>query len=254
MKKYFLILCCILTVVMMVGCNKNAKEKSNDVIETTSKIENQSDKEFAWKESITDESITEQVTLEESTTENSTEPISTEVKTEKATEKETEKVTTAHTVATTQAVTESITQKETEEQTTEKVTTPNPKTLLKTNNNYIIYIECYDVQVWEYGISFTEDGMFSSFLREAYMLESSWQGEKTEEYITYNGAKYYPVGAGGGGFYGTYSLTDEAINIVSDIGGSITFTMTTEGNIVVDSVNGINDMRFVVGNIFVLQK
>lgn len=107
----------------MVGCNNNAKEKSNDVIETTPEIENQSDKEIAWKESITDESTTEQETTEESTTENSTESIRTEDKTEKAIEKEKEKVTTAPTAAPTQAVTEPSTHRHTEAHTTEAVTT-----------------------------------------------------------------------------------------------------------------------------------
>lgn len=68
--------------------------------------------------------------------------------------------------------------------------------------------------------------------------------------------KYYPVGAGGGGFYGTYSLTDETINVEDDNmyngGGSIIFTMIAEGNIVVKSVNGVDDTRFKVGNEFIL--
>lgn len=261
MKKYSLILCCILTVVMMVGCNNNAKEKSNDVIETTPEIENQSDKEIAWKESITDKSTTEQETTEESTTENSTESIRTEDKTEKAIEKEKEKVTTAPTAAPTQAVTEPSTHRHTEAHTTEAVTTTdkttyNPRKYLKINSTYRLYVESYDVQVWVYDIIFKKDGKVDSFLSEAYMLESSWQGEKTENYITYKGKKYYPVGAGGGGFYGTYSLTDETINVEDDNmyngGGSIIFTMTAEGNIVVKSVNGVDDTRFKVGNEFIL--
>ena len=35
-------------------------------------------------------------------------------------------------------------------------------------------------------------------------------------------------------------------------GGSIIFTMTAEGNIVVKSVNGVDDTRFKVGNEFIL--
>lgn len=162
------------------------------MIETTPEIENQSDKEIAWKESITDESTTEQETTEESTTENSTESICTEDKTEKAIEKEKEKVTTAPTAAPTQAVTEPSTHRHTEAHTTEAVTTTdkttyNPRKYLKINSTYRLYVESYDVQVWVYDIIFKKDGKVDSFLSEAYMLESSWQGEKTENYITYKG-------------------------------------------------------------------
>lgn len=262
-RKYYLILSCIIAVFFMVGCSNNSTKKTDDVVETTSEIENESDKETDSEEATTDESTSEEVTSEEATTEIVTEPVSTEATTEKNTEKETEKVTTDSTSATTKVATETTTQKQTETHTTEKVTTTdktiyNPLNNLKMNATYRLYIECYDVQIWVYDILFSEDGKVNSFLSEAYMLESSWQGEKTEDFITYNSKKYYPVGAGGGGFNGTYSLTDETINVEDDNmyngGGSIIFTMTAEGNIVVKSVNGVDDTRFKVGNIFILVK
>ena len=259
-RKYYLILSCMIAL-LMVGCNNNAKEKNNDVIETTPEIENQSDKEIAWKESITDESTTEPAT-EAPTQAPSVKP--TEAPTQAPSVKPTEAPTQAPSVkptepsteAPTQAVTEQSTQGHTEAVTTTDKTTYNPRKYLKINSTYRLYVESQDVQVWVYDIIFKKDGKVDSFLSEAYMLESSWQGEKTENYITYKGKKYYPVGAGGDGFHGTYSLTDEMIKVIDDNmyndNGSIIFTMTAEGNIVVKSVNGMNYTRFEVGNEFIL--
>ena len=101
-RKYYLILSCLFTISLMVGCNNNSTEDTNSEIETTPTKE---------------QKTTEHETAEESTTENSTEPISTEVKIEKVAEKETEKVTTAPTVAPTQPQTETFKPTETQVQT-----------------------------------------------------------------------------------------------------------------------------------------
>lgn len=251
-RKYYLILCCMLAIFLMVGCGNNSTKKTDDVAETTSEIENESD-----KETHSEESTAEEVTSEEATTEIVTEPVSTETTTEKTTEK---------------ATTETTTQKQTEEQSTEKATTPNPKTLLKINEGtlmngrsdkiYYCWYKASDDLLLIYDLFFMTDGSCNSgvfgYYSESYMKNQGW--ELSDNFYEYDGVKYYAV-FGGGGYPTTYSLTEEKIIIEIDSDsysshGNVVLIMTTDGNIIVESAKGIDlskFSRFRVGNEFILK-
>lgn len=63
------------------------------------------------------------------------------------------------------------------------------------------------------------------------------------EHITYNGNKYYVAGGGGGG--GNYSLTDEKITLTGAF--EMVLTMTTDGKLVIETMNESDDF-FKVGD------
>ena len=66
--------------------------------------------------------------------------------------------------------------------------------------------------------------------------------------IVYGGKTWYELGGKGGG--GTYTLSDTTITV--DGGGKATFTMTTDGKLVVASNNGFFSSadKVAVGNTF----
>ena len=238
------IMCLLLTNVAACGTSNSKKSETEQKKESTGLVE-QIDKTNETTEKPT-EAPTQPVT--EKPTEAPTP--ATEKPTETPTQPVTEKPTEAPTPAPTQPVTEKATETPTED------TIFNPKTYLKMNSTYVLYLERYNVQRHKCCISFGEDGNVHAMVSEVYMLESSWEGEKTDDYIPYNGKKYYAVRAGGDGFDGTYSLTDKTIEVIDNNmygGGRMVFTMPSKDSIKVESVSGgIDYSYFTAGNIFVL--
>ena len=167
---------------------------------------------------------------------------------------ETEKSTEIPTEVPTEKPTEAPTEKPTEAPT--KNTMLNPEEHLKRGVAYLFYYELSDTQVEVHRIYFSEDGSDVSSSMNGYIIESSWEYEKSDNFITYNGEKYYSA-MWGILFEGTYNLTDKTIEVAVDDyygGGSITFKMLTEDSIVIESVDGLVDERFEVGKAFVLSE
>ena len=126
----------------------------------------------------------------------------------------------------------------------------NPKKSLKIGAKYRKYavndwdpsFEGEELQVITLSFSAGEMGMGVS----TYTLSSEFADPNYT--IVYGGKTWYELGGKGGG--GTYTLSDTTITV--DGGGKATFTMTTDGKLVVASNNGFFSSadKVAVGNTF----
>ncbi len=92
-------------------------------------------------------------------------------------------------------------------------------------------------------IKFKDNGEYS-YSMVPYLNDPYGEGE----FITYNGKKYYVAGGGGGG--GSYTLTDEKITLTGAF--EMELTMTTDGKLVVETMNKSDDF-FAAGDVLSVQ-
>lgn len=195
------------------------------------------------KKNKTEEQTTKEVTEVHTTTEEAIETPATEAPTEVATEKPTE----APTQAPTEKPTEAPTQAPTETPT--QASSFNPKEDFKPGMygfageaNW----EGYTDAIVVYGISFSEEGTIFGYVWGLYVREDDPSAELSSEVYHYNGAKYYRSSSamlGMDPMIGTYSLTDEAINVeytyISSTPCSGVFVMTSDKSIKSEEANPI---------------
>lgn len=228
-----------LSLAGVTACStSNSKKTESELNQESTSLEEQTGKENESTEKAT-----------EKETEKSTEK-PTETPTEKATEKPTEKATEAPAEKPTEAPTEEATEN----------TILNPKEYFKRGAEYLFYNKLSDTQIEVDRLYFSESsedcgGVNSSM--KGYLIENGNEDESDNDFITYDGKKYYYVVFQPFFQDSSYTLTDKTIEIAIDEswgGGSITFKMLTQDSIVIESVDGIGNKCFKVGNTFVLSE
>ena len=104
--------------------------------------------------------------------------------------------------------------------------------------------EGYTGTIVVHGISFSEDGTIFGYVLGLYVREDDPSAELSSEVYHYNGVKYYRASSiilGMDPMVGTYSLTDEVINIEYTFGTpcSRVFVMTSDKSIKSEEANPI---------------
>ena len=120
----------------------------------------------------------------------------------------------------------------------------NPIKNLKTGVKYVLLKPGEDEALLT-GVHITFDGNGGyKYAMVPYLNDEFGEGE----YVMYNGKKYYVSGGGGGA--GTYTLTEEKITMAGAY--EMVLTMTTDGKLVVESINE-SDSFFKVGDMLTIE-